>query len=916
MGAGLSRILRRFLSNPDDPNGMELAILASLDLNAERLDFRNHGLRTLPEQIFQLENLAWAQFSQNQIEHLPPEIANFKNLKMMRLFSNMLRGFPPEIGALQQLTTLDVGKNQLETLCSEIGNCVALTELNLQWNQITFLPPEIGNLVHLRILNLYINRLSHLPPTMTHLVNLESLDLAHNQIKELPGILGSFPHLTSLNLVGNGFSALPEELGALSNLRKFDVRCNYLSSLPSGVCELPIKQFFARGNRLIELPENFGNLRQLTDCRLESNQLTKLPDSIGDCENLKIFLVYDNMLTYIPESLGKITGLVELDLSTNLLHTLPDQLGSLASLEALFLAKNEFESLPLCIGELASLTDLELVDNRISQLPGEVFVALQKLGKLNINKNRLEGLPGELFQCKSLMILELCCNHLEFLPEQISELESLTFLNVSFNLLTELPASIGTMHQLQKIYLSSNRLENFHWPDFSTLSMLEEFCCACNGLSEVPPFLYKIPALKYLDLSGNQIQEISAQIRFLTNLNCLIFAGNRLHTLPPEIGTLVNLTDMDFSLNQIKNIHEEISTLVALADVDFSGNQLETLPNDLRALTNLLQFKLAHNRLSTLPKFDSPNCWVSKEGNPFGHQLKKLKYQSEYESVFRKKRSGGSRASPDKNMNLLIPGDLKYTFDFGWSELRGRRPDQQDTLAIIHNPSGILDTHYIGLFDGHGGTVSAEVAASVLHHIVLERFINSHCNLDEMQQIFSSSLHFLQGEFQNRGVSDGSAVNIVFLTSSSIFVANAGDSRCVLIRQDPHNDRFVAVALSQDHKPESQEERDRIEALGGFVTESKRVNGVLALSRALGDCDLQPPITCEPVVTRTEITPDDKYIILGCDGLWDMVSNEQAAEIVKQANSATEAALLLRECSYCLGSTDNISVVVIAIRPA
>ena len=241
--------------------------------------------------------------------------------------------------------------------------------------------------------------------------------------------------------------------------------------------------------------------------------------------------------------------------------------------------------------------------------------------------------------------------------------------------------------------------------------------------------------------------------------------------------------------------------------------------------------------------------------------------------------------------------------------MRGRRPDQQDTIAIVNNYRGSCNEHYFGLFDGHGGTVSAEVTANCLHQIIAEHLTNYESSSQfDLNFIFTSSFKYLQRELGKRNVQDGTAANIVYIRNSILYVANAGDARSVLSRDG------IAYALSRDHKPENADERERIEELGGFVTESKRVNGVLALSRALGDCDLQPPISCEPVVTVTELLPDDNFIIMGCDGLWDMISNEKAVELIQNCHSPAAAAVKLRDYAYTLGSTDNISVIVIAIH--
>ena len=120
----------------------------------------------------------------------------------------------------------------------------------------------------------------------------------------------------------------------------------------------------------------------------------------------------------------------------------------------------------------------------------------------------------------------------------------------------------------------------------------------------------------------------------------------------------------------------------------------------------------------------------------------------------------------------------------------------------------------------------------------------------------------MQSEVKKRELADGTAANVTFITGNKLYVANAGDARTVLYRNG------AALALSEDHKPDNHNERLRIEEAGGFVTEANRVNGVLALSRAIGDCDLQPPLICDPLVTETTITENDSLLIIGCDGLW------------------------------------------------
>jgi serine/threonine protein phosphatase PrpC len=81
--------------------------------------------------------------------------------------------------------------------------------------------------------------------------------------------------------------------------------------------------------------------------------------------------------------------------------------------------------------------------------------------------------------------------------------------------------------------------------------------------------------------------------------------------------------------------------------------------------------------------------------------------------------------------------------------------------------------------------------------------------------------------------------------------------------------------FSRDHKSDSIDEKKRIQSLHGFITEERRVNGTLALSRALGDTEQQPHVTYRPDVLEMDVSDAIEHLILACDGLWDVMSNEQ-----------------------------------------
>ena len=130
----------------------------------------------------------------------------------------------------------------------------------------------------------------------------------------------------------------------------------------------------------------------------------------------------------------------------------------------------------------------------------------------------------------------------------------------------------------------------------------------------------------------------------------------------------------------------------------------------------------------------------------------------------------------------------------------------------------------------------------------------------------------------------GCTACVALITKSDIYVANAGDSRSVLCRG------LTAIAMSEDHKPDLAREKKRIEKAGGKVDDG-RVNGIINLSRSLGDLEykmdkkLSPAeqiISSVPELKIEKLTSDVKFLIIACDGIWDCLTNDQAVSILRE----------------------------------
>lgn len=161
-------------------------------------------------------------------------------------------------------------------------------------------------------------------------------------------------------------------------------------------------------------------------------------------------------------------------------------------------------------------------------------------------------------------------------------------------------------------------------------------------------------------------------------------------------------------------------------------------------------------------------------------------------------------------------------------------------------------------------------------------------------------------------------------TRRTILAANVGDSRAVLCRNN------TAWDLTRDHKPNDPQEQERIENLGGKVVWCGdtdkfgepileqgiyRVNGNLALSRAIGDRSERPHVTADPEIITAKVEADDQFILLASDGLWDVMSSSGAVEYVlsllEDGHRQDKVATLMVEEALRRGTYDNITVVII-----
>lgn len=313
---------------------------------------------------------------------------------------------------------------------------------------------------------------------------------------------------------------------------------------------------------------------------------------------------------------------------------------------------------------------------------------------------------------------------------------------------------------------------------------------------------------------------------------------------------------------------------------------------------------------------------------------------------------------PKENQNKF----LKY----GTSEMQGKRSAMEDAYTSLTNFREF--DGFFGVYDGHGGPDASKLVGKMLHTLFekklneyltninepdydlsnltsrVRKFLCDHENLydpsikdekrtgirrdsmvgkknyiedsiediditllseeESIQLLFRETFLEMSEKIQENKIIHGTTAVVAFITEKKIYIANSGDSRAVLCRDGK------AIQLSVDHRAKDDSENRRIRQVGGFVG-GGRVNGIISVSRAIGDNYFEPMIIADAFTSCYEIDDKVEFLILACDGVFDVVDNDKAVEIIRDEKDPRLASTKLRDYAYKEGSTDNISCTVI-----
>lgn len=256
----------------------------------------------------------------------------------------------------------------------------------------------------------------------------------------------------------------------------------------------------------------------------------------------------------------------------------------------------------------------------------------------------------------------------------------------------------------------------------------------------------------------------------------------------------------------------------------------------------------------------------------------------------------------------------------------------------MYDFNGVQGAGFFGIFDGHAGQGAAKWC-ELNFPMLLGRIVQDEkrAELGTQQHLSMAFVEADERLAEDPNISSGCTAAVALFKpalaakpngpdeAGTLYTANVGDARIILC----HAGR--AVRLTYDHKATDRREQTRIREAGGFVAHD-RVSGVLAVTRALGDEELKDFVIGRPFTAKVAINSAVQFLIIACDGLWDVMDDQEAVDMVRHglaqpledppsasgqpeaAAAAVRAADQLVNHAIKEGSTDNITVMVVLFR--
>lgn len=850
-----------------------------LNTKLSSFDFVAKSIPPIPLVQENIGKITRVRFQNCNLTEIPQGLENYIYISMLDLTENLISDLNPDaFKSFQNLQSLYLSSNRIVDV--NINFPPSVTTLDLSYNK-----------------NLNFEKVWDI-----NLPSLEVLRLTHCNIENLPDRLPKWSNtIRSLYLDGNLLEDVPEYISTFERLEEISLFGNKLKKFNKNAFKQKFKLINLYFNQIEEWEES-EDVSAVT-INLNTNLFSSFPYQIFTVNGLRaLTLAYCDISGVIDIELPE--NLAALDLSHNAITSLGSKfISSISRLTALNLTHNKITQIADCFPTQCVLGRLNADHNLLEYLP-ESFVNATNLDQLTLSNNRLKKLPS--ISCNHLRILNLSFNQLEELPASISKCSFLTDLNVAFNKLSSIPQSYKSCRKLLDINISGNKFVVFPYCLF-TFSHLKTLIASGNKLSTIPDSLGSFMFLQVLDLSNNNFASLPAFLAQLPTLKVLIMAHNHITALPefacdpqaqyfdlpplPDAGKKnqkgekkqpfafqPSLTHLDLSYNLLTEFTVGAKSLVSL---NLDCNLLPTF--DFAPYPKVVFVSLNSNRITDLPKV-------------VASAVQSTERIGDLELI-------GAGPGPEAFMFHIL-SDAGATvsadrFELGYSATMGVRPSMEDAVTFVR----FDERHQLfALFDGHQGNTAAVNAANCLRN-ELAKVLNA--SDEELPGLIADAFCEVNRKLRTIGTKDGCTAVAAFVRDEDVYAVGVGDSRMVRVLKEG------VERVTVDFKPTMRCEYERLREAGLPVNSDGRIARKLAVARTLGDfwCE-GDGLFVRPDVHRFKFGSDDDCLIIACDGVWDVISDAAAGDIVR-GMGACSAANVLRTAAFALGSKDNISTIVV-----
>ena len=360
------------------------------------------------------------------------------------------------------------------------------------------------------------NRIKSIPAEIGNLKNLTVLYISNGFVSELPETLADLPKLTDVELYNCNFTKFPAVLSKMEKLIMLNFSAN--NTIPEGEYNRGMNEFlrnsselqilFATDNNLSEFPMNIIYTPKIGYVDFSYNYLTELPNLERAIAPVKAYFDY-NRITTIHESFCNTDDIEDISFTNNQIKEIPNMFGNGLGSET----KYTISTIDFTANQITSFADnfaglctstLDLTSNPLGRdgrlFPDALANTKSKVSYLIMDQCELDTLPNSAFKNMTVLeALQIKGNRLKNFPEvfNVEEIPYLSGLDISYNAFRSLPIQPLYIHNLNKLFMASQ-----HDVDRKGKS----YRCMTDFVSG----LNKHPALKYLDVSGNDIQRISS----------------------------------------------------------------------------------------------------------------------------------------------------------------------------------------------------------------------------------------------------------------------------------------------------------------------------------------------------------------------------------------------------------------------